>query len=279
MKPTITINDGLAIYRLGEGSPVLLFPYPHATTVLPMGEDKLAALLAGLGYQVITFDPPGAYRSTRRMTCDMAEMLSCASEALHICRIQPPVRIAGHSMGGLCALGLAIQQPELVERLALVCTLSGFPAVMRWSTPHNWSPWKDPQWWQCMGLGARQMLGLGNLVVHKRLDNLVESASFVDPRHIQGWTIAPGDHQLPAPPRSRWLRTVRQVDYRRQLDKVRAPTWLCAARHDPQTPLPCSQELKAGIHQAQLVFFEQSGHSPFIEEPELFCQEIYRFLR
>jgi pimeloyl-ACP methyl ester carboxylesterase len=130
-----------------------------------------------------------------------------------------------------------------------------------------------------MGLGARQMLGLGNLAVHKRLDNLVESASFVDPRHIQGWTIAPGDHQLPAPPRSRWLRTVRQVDYRRQLGRVRAPTLLCASRYDPQTPLPCSQELKAGIQHAQLVLFERSGHFPFIEEPELFCQEIDRFLR
>ncbi len=273
-----TIHDGLAVYRIGAGEPLLLFPYPHASTLRPMAEDRLAALLAGLGRQVITFDPPGAYRSTRPMRCDMAEMLDCAAEALAINRVSEPIDVIGHSMGGLCALGLAIGRPALVRRLVLIGSLSGWPAVLRWGTPHNWSPWRDREWWQCIALGARQMLGLGNLAVHKRLDNLVDVASFVDQRHVELWTIEPGDHKRPAPPRSAWMRTVRQVDYRARLGEVQAPTLLLVGRRDPQTPPACSQELAAGIPNATLRIFESSGHSPFIEEPANVQKHLYEFL-
>lgn len=274
----ITIKDGLAIYHLGEGTPLLLFPYPHASTLRPMGEDRLAVGLAELGHRVITFDPPGAYRSTRPMRGDMAEMLGCAVEALEFSQVKPPVRVVGHSMGGLCALGLAIERADLVDRLILIGACSGFPAVMRWSTPHNWSPWKNSEWWECFWLGFRQIIGLGNLEVHKRLDNLVEKASFVDQGYVEFWHIEAGDRKLPAPPRAIWLRTVRQVDYRRRLREVQSPVLLCAGRYDPQTPLPCSQELQVGMPESRLVVFEQSGHFPFIEEAEFFYREVGLFL-
>jgi hypothetical protein len=76
------LHDGLAVYSLGSGEPLLLLPYPHGSTFRPIAEDCLAGLLAGLGRRVITFDPPGAYRSTRSMRGDMAEMIACATEAL-----------------------------------------------------------------------------------------------------------------------------------------------------------------------------------------------------
>jgi pimeloyl-ACP methyl ester carboxylesterase len=278
MKASFALNDGLAVYRVGAGEPALLFPYPHGSTLRPMAEDKLAALLAGLGRQVITFDPPGAYRSTRAMRCDMAEMLACAEEALQVCQVGPPVDVVGHSMGSLCALGLAIERPALVRRLVLIGSLSGWPAVMRWSTPHNWNPWRHREWWQCVWLGTRQMLSLGNLAVHKRLDNLVEIASFVDQRHVELWTVEPGDAKRPAPPRSAWMRAVRPVDYKARLGQVQAPTLLLVGRHDPQTPPACSLELAAGIEDAHLRIFEHSGHSPFVEETERFGNEISSFL-
>jgi proline iminopeptidase len=278
MISSVTRSNGLAVYRVGEGPPLLLFPYPHASTLRPMGEDKLAHLVAGLGYLVITFDPPGAYRSTRPMRCDMTEMLACAAEALETSQVTSLVRVVGHSMGGLCALGFSIEHPRLVERLVLIGACSGFPAVFRWSVPHNWKPWKDGEWWQSIWLGTRQMIGIGNLAVHKQLDNLVERASFVDQQHVELWTIEPDDQHLPPPPRARWMQSVRQVDYRHRLADVQAPTLLCVGRYDPQTPLPCSQELAAGISGARLVVFERSGHSPFIEEAEKFCQELGLFL-
>lgn len=275
---TVTVHNGLAIARVGSGEPLLVMPYPHASTRRPMSEDRLAEVFASRGRGVITFDPPGAYRSQRPMIGDLAEMLACAEESLRVAGAAPPVDVAGHSMGSLCALALAIERPDLVRRLLLVGSCSGFAAVRRWSIPHNWSPWRDRQWWLAMWLGARLMTGSGSLAVHKRLDNLVEGASFVDQRLATRVRIAPGDWRRPAPPRSAWLRHVRRVEYAARLSEVAVPALVLVGRHDPQTPLPCSAELVAGIPNSRLVVFERSGHAPFLEEPERFAEVVGQFL-
>jgi len=275
---TFQIHDGLAVYQVGAGAPVLVLPYPHAGTLRPMGEDRLPQLLAGLGRKAITFDPPGAYRSTRPMSCEMAEMLDSAAESLAVAGADPPVDVVGHSMGALCALGLAVERPDLVRRLVLIGACSGFAAVRRWSVPHNWSPWRDREWWQCLWWGIRQMTGTGNLAVYNKLANLVESASVVDRSYAEYFLVEPGDHRKPPLPRARWLRSVRRVEYRHRLHEVQAPTLLLVGRHDPQTPLPCANELAAGIPRSRAVVFAHSGHAPFLEETARFTDVVGEFL-
>lgn len=275
----ITERDGLAVYRRGTGPEVLVLPYPHASTHRPMAEDRLADLLVGAGFAVVSFDPPGAYRSSRPMRGDMAEMLGCCGEALDVARVRAPVLVVAHSMGALCALGLAIERTGLVARLVLVGGLSGFPAARRWGIPHNWRPWRDQEWWQCMWLGTRQMLGLGTLATYLRLANLVGRASVVDPALAEPFAVEHGDERRPQPARAIWLQTVRKVDYRRRLAEVGAPTLVVVGRHDPQTPMPCAHELVAGIARSRLAVFERSGHAPFIEEPKAFTREVTAFLR
>jgi pimeloyl-ACP methyl ester carboxylesterase len=272
------MSDGLAIYRVGQGEPLLLMPYPHASTSAPTAETKLATLLAGLPRQALTFDPPGAYRSTRPGRADLPEMLDCALETLDANQISEPVDLVGHSMSGLCALALAIEHPERVRRLALVGTTSGFPAVRRWSIPHNWRWWRDREYWQAMWWGFRLFMGWNNLAVHKRLNNLVETASVVDKSLADLARIEAGDNHRPPPNRDRWFKAVRGVDYKARLPELRIPTWLAVGRRDPQTPVVCSQELARGIPYSKLVIFENSGHAPFLEEPDQFIKEISPFL-
>lgn len=134
------IHDGLAVYARGTGEPLFLMPYPHGFTSGPITEGSLATLLKGLGHCVVSFDPPGAHASTRPPRVDMPEMLSCATEALDALHIQGPVDTVGHSMGGLCALALAINRPERVRRLVLVGSGSGGPSLRRHrAMPWNWS--------------------------------------------------------------------------------------------------------------------------------------------
>lgn len=225
----LTERNGLAVYRRGCGPEVLVPPYPHASTHRPMAEDRLADLLVGAGFAVVSFDPPGAYRSSRPMRGDMAEMLECCVEAVEVAGIRPPVRVVGHSMSSLCALGLAIERP--------------------------------------------------GLATYRRLDNLVERASVVDPALAETSAVERGDQRRPQPARAIWLQTVRKVDYRRRLAEVRAPTLVVVGRHDPQTPMPCAQELVAGIAGSRLAVLERSGHAPFVEEPETFTREVTAFLR
>ena len=95
-----SVVDGLAIYQLGTGEPVLLFPYPHGHTTEPMAQSPIAKHVLNMGRMVVTFDAPGAYRSTRTAVGDMTEMIDCAEEILKRLQINSPIDVLGHSMGG-----------------------------------------------------------------------------------------------------------------------------------------------------------------------------------
>lgn len=196
MKPTL-VHDGLAMYRMGSGEPVLLFPYPHSMTLSSMAESPLAELFSRMGRSVITFDPPGAYASTRQAQCTLSEMSICAAETLNRFEVSTAVDIAGHSMGAFCALAFALEHPGWVRRLV--------------------------------------MLGCDNLAVHKRLSNLVEEASYVDPSSASQWTVEKGDRRRPAPPRTSWQRNVRRYDLADRLRTLRNPVLLLYGRQDVQT--------------------------------------------
>jgi proline iminopeptidase len=277
----IITQSGLAIYSVGDGQPLLLMPYPHGFGSAPIAEGPLAAVLRELGQRVLTFDPPGAFRSTRSAAVTMAEMLACAEETLHTLAIQEPVGLVGHSMGGLCAIAFALTYPERVKRLVLIGMLSGGAAIQRgkgmpWG---NWltglDRWRFAYWGFRLGWGIA-----GNLAIHKRLAQLLAQASYVNKALVPRINIAPGDYGRPAPVRDGWPRAVfmSRLDYQTRLGEIRVPTWVGVGRYDPQTPVPCSEELARGIREARLAIFERSAHYPFIEEREQFRSVLGEFL-
>ena len=273
------IHDGLAVYDRGQGEPLLLLPAPHAFTLTPAAAGPLARLLVALDRRVITFDPPGAYRSPRPARVSMAEMLSGAEEALAARGVAGPVDVVGHSMSGLCALALTIERPERVRSLVLVGSPSGVRSVLRHhGMPGNWRI-TDLDFWRFTLPSLRIQLGLGTLADHKHVLRLMYQASYVDPRHAPPVPIAPGDRHRPAPVRDRWATAVRRLDYSRRLGEIRVPVLICAGRADPQTPLGCAEELARGIPGARLVVFGQSGHYPFVEQRESFSAALRRFWR
>jgi proline iminopeptidase len=271
-------HAGLAVYQLGSGEPLLLMPAPHGFVAGPTAEGPLATLLARLGRTVITFDPPGAFRSTRTARVNLAEMLNCAAEALVACGIDGPVDLVGHSMSGLCALAFAVEQPDVVRRLLLIGSVAGGPSVLRGrGLPLCWS-FADARFWRAAWLGMWLRSGHGSLAQHKRMLELIWRASYHDPAHVPSVAVEPDDARRPAPIRDRWPRVAQSIDDSRRLAAVRAPTLVCVGRYDPQAPVACSEELAAGMPSARLVIFEGSGHYPFVEEAERFAAQAAGFL-
>ena len=267
--------DGLAVYRVGEGEPVLLMPYPHASARVPMAESELAAILVGLGRSVISFDPPGSFRSTRAPEVTMEEMLACTVETLECFDIHGPVDVVGHSMGSLCALAFSLEHQDRVRKLLLVGSTSGWPAVSKWSIQRYFREQRKEygrfMWW-----GFRLFTGLGNLAIHKKLDRMIERASFVDKSYVRDVHVEQDDRRKPVPVRARWPAYLRKhgVDYRDRLQALRLPVLICVGRYDPQTPVVMNEELHQGIANSELVVFDHSGHAPFIEEKERFIEVI-----
>ena len=276
----VSIEDGLAVYAVGSGTPILLLPYPHAHTVEPMAQGPIADALVEMGRTVITFDVPGAYQSTREPVGDIDELLSAAIETLDRIGIDQPIDVVGHSMSGLTALAFAVEHPDRTNRLVLIGAMSGFPAVLKHGMPK--SVWKmtDVEYWQFIFLGLKVKSGFGNLADHKRLQNIMSRESFYDKSLFAGLSIEPDDKNQGIPIREKvWGGNLfNQLDYSDRLSSVKAPTLIVTGRHDPEAPPACSEELKQGIQSSELVVFENSGHYPFLEEPEGFAEVLQNFL-
>jgi proline iminopeptidase len=183
-------------------------------------------------------------------------------------------------MGGLAALAYAIERPERTRQLVLVTSLSGFPAAVRWGFPGSAFQIYELDYWLIILWGIRLNSGRGDLALHKKLQNLMERASYHDKAFFTPLEIDTDDSDKGVPIRTIWTKNLySRLSYADRLKEVRAPTLIVAGRYDPEAPLPCSEELSKGIPGSSLVIFEKSGHFPFIEEASLFSQTTDAFLK
>ncbi|PKO50342.1 MAG: hypothetical protein CVU27_08905, partial [Betaproteobacteria bacterium HGW-Betaproteobacteria-20] len=152
--------------KIGSGEPLFVVPYPHAGTFVSIADDEITKMILSTGKSVITFDPPGAYNSTRPARVDMQEMLDCINETLKEFVIAQPIDMLGHSMGSFCALAYAIYFPEKVNRLVLVGCTSGWGQQKKYGVHTSWKWWRHKQFWQSRYWGTKNYLGISNLATY-----------------------------------------------------------------------------------------------------------------
>ncbi len=68
-------------------------------------------------------------------------------------------------------------------------------------------------------------------------------------------------------------------DLRGRLQEIQVPVLITVGRHDWITPPAASEELHSLLPNSELVIFENSGHSPQIEEHDAWIQAIRSFLQ
>jgi proline iminopeptidase len=68
-------------------------------------------------------------------------------------------------------------------------------------------------------------------------------------------------------------------DIKDQLHKISCPTLVTVGRYDWITPVEASQKIVERVPGARLVVFEESGHSPQIEQADLWRGVVRNFLR
>lgn len=270
------IHEGLAVYRIGSGKPILFMPGPHRFQ--RPGMRSADAIIAGLNRfdrQVITYDPPGAGLSSRLENLGMPEMHDCADEALAVCSVPPPVDTIGHSMGGFALLAYALERPSQVKRMVLIGTGSGQPSYMR-AKGALWNP-SHPGFYPFVAVSLLH-IAWPFLGPQQWMNNLIEYHSFQDKSLCERKEISLQDWFRPRSGRTDWHRIAVKLDYSQRLAEISIPTLILCGRHDPQFPADCSRALVSGIPHARLVWFENSGHYPFIEEADLFWESITGFL-
>jgi pimeloyl-ACP methyl ester carboxylesterase len=73
------------------------------------------------------------------------------------------------------------------------------------------------------------------------------------------------------------LIALRDTDLRSDLKKIKIPTVIMHGRKDKICSFDLAEQMKAGISNSNIIAFENSGHSLFLEETQKFNTELIKF--
>jgi pimeloyl-ACP methyl ester carboxylesterase len=212
-------------------------------------------------YQIVIFDirghgksdkPAGPY-SIHLFARDTAELI----KALDIV----PSHVVGISLGGMIALQLAANEPELVRSLVVVN--SGSEMVVRTMKER---------------LAVLQRFIIVRLLGMRKMGEVLGDRLFPkqEQRELRR-TFA--DRWAENDPRAyrEALRAIIGWSLTEQLHRIECPTLVVAAEDD-YTPMEAKMPLVNGIKQAELVVIENSRHGTPVDQPEEFNKVLSTFL-
>jgi len=279
----VTVNGHQLWYRIvGKGQPLLVIPGGPGTshTYLYPGLERLAD-----AFQVIFFDAYGRGKSARAKTPSEysfdrdIEEIEGLRKALNLGKIA----VYGQSYGGVVAQAYALRYPQALTKLILANTLHG--AEMWQKGNDNWNREIQNQfpeiWSELQQLRAKGMLTKDPEYL-KALDRVPWTLLyFYSPAHSE----VPFElnfevyNRIAGPDADVMLGgDLASVDFRRKLRDIQIPTLVLAGRFDRMALPRYSVQYRTLMPQAEFVMFEQSGHFPFIEEPERHDSVVRAFL-
>jgi proline iminopeptidase len=281
---TVTLNEVDIHYRtIGEG-PVLFLVSPGwgvASGYLQRAFSSLAKHL-----RLVFIDTRGSGLSGRpadpmRMgSVDMANDLEALRAHLGLSEIS----ILGHSNSGAIALAYAARYPDRVSKLVLIDSqvlgLSATADTQRILQNRA----TDPRFKEATRIVSTFFNGQMNPATSD--ESLEAFIAQVLPLflHRPEKSLPLAQEQLSGPISSYAFASqyaadaAFPIDQTKSLGAIRAKVLIMVGRHDYICPVALSERLHEGIAESQLVIFEESGHLPWLEEPNAFFAELERFL-
>lgn len=180
--------------------------------------------------------------------------------------------VLGHSYGAFVAQELALRHPERLARLILVSATPGQLGTGEAEDEHGVGPPIPPLVIEMTsgpppGGDAEMAAGMAELLpayFHRpgRLDlpALGEGTVFRVAAMARGFEV---------------LASWSSVD---RLSTITVPTLVLAGRHDVFTAWPQAHRIGSRIPGAEVVVFEESGHFPWLEEPDRFFALVQEWL-
>ena len=242
------------------------------------GEGPPLLLIGGLGFgrwawfrqvpafsrhfKTIVFD----VRGERDLRGGVADLVSDVVTLLEHLRVKK-AHVLGTSLGGFVAQELALERPDLVDRLVLVCTSYGRGG------PETMSPW-----------ALADMIGLPSLNSEKAVRQGLEAATSDAYRaerseefeQIVRWRLAD------SPSLSTYYEQVRagaRFDVSRDVGRITSPTLVIHGSEDQYVPAANAVALAEAIPGSRLHVLEDAGHLVFIERYADVNREVVTFLK
>lgn len=269
--PTASLNRTEIFYtEVGRGLPCLAM---HGG--LGLDHTHLHPWLDQLGdvLRLVYYDHRGNGRSARAPRDTMTfEQFSADAESLRRHLGLGKIVLLGHSYGAFIALDYALRYPEHLSHLILI---SAAPAVDYWEEILRNMKARD---------ATEEMLA--SFQAGRWADDAALERDF---RVVMPLNFAPRNVRYAAPvlehtifsasAREVCYELLRDYDVAPRLEQIRVPALIMVGRQDVFTPLSQAQRVHTGIPGSTLTVFEESGHFPYVEEPDAFCAAVRRWLR
>jgi proline iminopeptidase len=185
--------------------------------------------------------------------------------------------LLGYSWGGLLALLYAAEYKDNVSALVLVAPAGGWGDYhLRFKREFTRRSHSDAVELMRDELEASGLAKRDRAAYKQRRFDLSVAGYFRDPREARDLT--PFRVQLQAQ-QATWASLRGQgPELRRKVVQLRAPTLILHGRHDP-IPFEWADGLAKILPNAKLEVLENSGHVPYVEEPDRTFDEIRGFLK
>lgn len=174
---------------------------------------------------------------------------------------QGPVMWVGVSMGGMVGQGLAINHPELVQRLVVANSTACYPPAAR----DNWRQ-------RIITVGAQGLPAIADAVMGRYFTDAFRAAA-PDAEAAARATLLRNDPQGYAA----CCAAIADVDWLGGLAQVRCPTLVIAGALDQGAPVAMSQAIADAIPGARLEIIEQASHISVMEQPAKFRELVMAF--
>ncbi|MEW9625366.1 pimeloyl-ACP methyl ester esterase BioH [Rhodanobacter geophilus] len=180
----------------------------------------------------------------------------------------PPALWLGWSLGGLVALTAALEHPQHVRGLAMLC------ATPKFARDESWT------WGSDAALVHQLALDL-ETDYHATIDRFLalEAMGSADPRaalrHLREVTFARGEPDLRV--LQEGIRILETSDLRTRLPSLRQPSAWIAGRRDRLVP-PQAMEWSARQARGSYTQIEHAGHAPFVAHADELAQALQPLL-
>lgn len=271
----VEINGNrLAVEVLGpEGAPVLI-AHHGAPGLGSRAEPRASFGRLADTYRVLVFDARGSGESEGREPFTH-EQWAADVEGLRQWIGVEDIVMAGGSYGGFISLEYAVRYPDRVRALVLRDTAADH---------------------------AHEELSRANALASSRIQVDVEKLDRINaglvrddddlrdcwreilPLYDFSYDPAAVERKVAATPYRHathnfaFAHNIPNYDLKDRLGAITAPTLITVGRTDWITPVACSETLHALIPNSELVIFEQSGHSPQIEQADEWTAAVRDFL-
>ena len=272
----MTINDAeLFVDIQGEGPPIIA--HHGAPGLSSHANAKVAFAPLADAYTVVSFDARGSGKSEAKPPYTHTQWVADLDALREQLGFEQFI-MTGGSYGGYIALEYTLEHPERVTHLILRDTAAShaYEAQAKATALERAAEFPEINEDDLNRIFAGEMKDNEDFRRTFAAIAPLYDANY-DPERTAAWleriTFRAETHNFA------FSQNIPGFDLTARLGEITVPTLIIVGRHDWITPLEASQEIAAGIPNAELVVFENSGHSPQQEEHERFIEVVRDFLQ